>query len=194
MITKIQEFITDKNDKKYQFIINWLNKYLRFSEDIKYIQINDDYSINSNRYLRLFSKDTNKLSKSIDVKFNKVKYGFIIGTSILNSLYNSPIWVGINYFCYDCELNNLKGIADFINGYLFFHQNPLTLLTGLNFKFKYEFGDSTIEWLTGIEQQHLIKDLLDENILWYDKFKEYMNDDLKEEFNWYKNTKSLLKE
>ena len=40
----------------------------------------------------------------------------------------------------------------------------------------------------------LIKKLLEENILWYDQFKDCLNNELKEEFNWYKNTKSMLKE
>ena len=191
MITNLN--YNKENDKQYQFIIDWLNKYLIFSDDIKYIKINDNYTVDFINYLYLFNGN-DKLSKSIDIKFNKVNYSFVVDTTILTSLYNGLIWVGKNYFCYECRLNNLEGIADFIDNLLLFEINPLTSLNGLNFKTEYKFHIGTTEWLKESEQQHLIKNLLDENILWYDQFKDCLNDELKSEFSWFINTKSISKE
>ena len=192
MITKIEEYITDTNDKKYQFIKNWLYTHLSREELIVYIRIDENYKVNSIEDLCFFSKFDE--CKSIDVECNYVYKDFSVSFSKLTSLYNGPIFVNNHYLCTYCKLKNLEGIANFIGDDLAFSINPLTSLNGLNYESTYILGGDTIEWLQKPEQQHLIKDLLNENILWYDQFKNCLNDESKREFDWFINTKILSKE
>lgn len=96
------------------------------------ILVYGSYTIDSEGFVNSIGSIAIKLGKgkSIPVKFGKVSGDFDCYNGVLESLENSPYYVGGNFNCSRNELRTLKGSPKFVGGYFECSFNHLESLEG----------------------------------------------------------------